>query len=141
MRGNQDWPSEPKGFTVVPANGMNPDHATERLTAEIEAALVRELRATYQDINATYFRRALQPAAIELSDAASWLGRWNREVRSIELSRPLVLEKPWGKVVEVLKHEMAHQYVHEVLGQTSETAHGPAFQDVCRAVGIDASAS
>jgi len=31
----------------------------------------------------------------------------------------------------VLKHEMAHQYVDEVVGETGETAHGPAFRRVC----------
>jgi hypothetical protein len=44
-------------------------------------------------------------------------------------------------VREVLKHELAHQYVDEVLGIHDETAHGPAFTEVCRARGIDASAA
>jgi hypothetical protein len=59
----------------------------------------------------------------------------------MEISLPLVLEKPWGVVVEVLKHEMAHQYVHEVLGETDETPHGPAFRDACARLGVDARAS
>lgn len=111
------------------------------LTVELEAALVRELAATYQDINAAYFKRALHPVSIELSDATGRLGRWRSDVRTIEIARSLVLEQPWGVVVEVLKHEMAHQYVHEVLGQTSETSHGPAFRDVCRRLGIDPTAA
>jgi hypothetical protein len=44
-------------------------------------------------------------------------------------------------VREVLKHEMAHQYVDEVLGQLAEAAHGPAFQRVCAERKIDARAS
>jgi hypothetical protein len=44
-------------------------------------------------------------------------------------------------VVEVLKHEMAHQYVDEVLGKSDETAHGPAFRKVCADRGIDARAN
>jgi hypothetical protein len=44
-------------------------------------------------------------------------------------------------VVEVLKHEMAHQFVHEVLGRTEESAHGPAFQNLCELLGIDPSAA
>ncbi len=80
-------------------------------------------------------------AAIELSDAASRLGRWVPDVRTIEIARRLVLEQPWGVVVEVLKHEMAHQYVHEVLGAVDESAHGPAFRDLCERLGIDASAA
>jgi hypothetical protein len=69
------------------------------------------------------------------------LGRWISDTRIIELSRPLVLEQPWGVVLEVLKHEMAHQYVGEVLGERGESAHGPRFRAVCARLGIDAAAS
>src|SRR5262249_39851913 len=50
-------------------------------------------------------------------------------------------EQPWGVVVEVLKHEIAHQYVHEILGETDETPHGPAFRATCARLGIDAAAA
>lgn len=113
----------------------------ERLTMELETALLRELRSVYQDINATYFHRGLKGATIELGDAERYLGRWHRETRSIEVSRRLVLERSWGIVVEVLKHEMAHQYVHEVLGVIDQSAHGPAFRGVCQKLGIDAAAA
>jgi predicted SprT family Zn-dependent metalloprotease len=118
-----------------------PKKPTNILTIELEVALVRELRATYQDLNAAYFKRALRPPSIELSDATGRLGRWRSDVRAIEIARSLVLEQPWPVVVEVLKHEMAHQYVHEVLGQTSETSHGPAFREVCGRLGIDPTAA
>jgi hypothetical protein len=48
-----------------------------------------------------------------------------------------VLEHPWGSVVEVLKHEMAHQYVFEVLKVADGPAHGPVFQRVCDRLAID----
>lgn len=115
--------------------------AGEQLSIELETALLRELRATYQDLNAAHFRRALKIATIELSDADRYLGRWHRETRCIELGRRLVLKRPWGVVVEVLKHKMAHQYVHEVLGVLDENAHGPAFRSVCQKLGIDAAAA
>jgi hypothetical protein len=83
----------------------------------------------------------LKAATIELGDADRYLGRWHRETRSIEVSRRLVLERSWGIVTEVLKHEMAHQYVHEVLGVVEQTAHGPAFRGVCQKLGIDAAAA
>ncbi len=118
-----------------------PRETAARLRAELEAALVRELMAAYQSLNYTHFRRKLRSASIELSDAASRLGRWISEARAIEISRPLVLTQPWGVVIEVLKHEMAHQYVHEVLGVADEAAHGPAFREVCERLGIDAMAA
>jgi hypothetical protein len=52
-----------------------------------------------------------------------------------------LLERGWGSMIEVLKHEMAHQFVHEVLGDVAESSHGPAFREVCRERGIDARAS
>jgi hypothetical protein len=112
-----------------------------RLTTALEAALLRELRASYQDLNASHFKRALRPASIGFSDGTSKLGQWDATRRTIEMSRPLVVSKPWGTVLEVLKHEMAHQYVHEVLGRTAEPAHGPAFRELCERLGIDARAS
>src|SRR5271165_1107451 len=111
------------------------------LTAVLDAALVRELRTTYWQINDSFFKGALSAPTLELAATRATLGRWIPATRTIEISRSLVLERPWGAVVEVLKHEAAHQYVHEVLGEKDQTAHGPAFRDVCAKLGIDAHAS
>jgi hypothetical protein len=100
-----------------------------------------ELSSEYKRINRDVFGEALDAPGLELVASSSRLGRWIQGARTIELSRSLVLEHGWGIVVEVLKHEMAHQYVHEVLGQTHEAPHGPAFRDVCRRFGIDGSAA
>jgi hypothetical protein len=115
--------------------------AAARLTVEWEAALLRELRVAYDNVNATHFKGALKRADVRLSDATRRLGQWNSERRTIDISRSLALEHPWAAVLEVLKHEMAHQYVHEVLGRRDETAHGPAFREVCERLGIDSSAT
>jgi hypothetical protein len=115
--------------------------AVEQLTVELERALVRELAQSGHAINARYFKRKLRPAVIELSDSMSRLGQYHYATRTIAMSRSLCVEQPWGIVEEVLKHEMAHQYVHEVLRVVDETAHGPAFRAVCRSMGIDARAA
>lgn len=107
----------------------------------LERALVRELAGEWRRLNATYFKGALVPPAIELAPHESTLGRYSRTTRALELSRPFVLRSSWGVVVEVLKHEMAHQYVSEVLRENDETAHGPAFRAVCERLGVDARAS
>jgi len=115
--------------------------ASGELSAKLETALVRELFAVWKQINASYFRAALVAPTIELTRSESVLGRWTRRTRTLEISRPLLLSQPWGAVVEVLKHEMAHQYVSEVLGASDETPHGPAFRETCRRHGIDAKAT
>jgi hypothetical protein len=111
------------------------------LTAQLEAALTRALAATWQELNQSHFKGKLKAPAIALSEAAARLGQWQPSVRTLELQRALVLEQPWGVVVEVLKHEMAHQYVSEVLGHVEEAAHGPAFRALCEKLAIDARAS
>ena len=111
------------------------------LSAKLEAALLRELVAQYALLVDAYFRHHLSPPQIVLVSSRARLGRWIEATRTVEISRPLVLEQPWGVVVEVLKHEMAHQYVSEVLGERAETAHGPKFRAVCERLGIDAAAS
>ena len=111
------------------------------LTAELEAELVRELRRCYEWQNYARFRRALRPPVIALSDTTRRLGQWNRSTRTIALARALVLDQPWPAVVAVLEHEMAHQYVDEVLGVHDETAHGATFARVCAERGIDGRAA
>ncbi|HEY6463290.1 MAG TPA: DUF2786 domain-containing protein [Polyangiaceae bacterium] len=111
------------------------------LTAALEAALVRELRATWWQLNDAFFKGGLRAPTIELVPARQTLGRWVPETRTVEISRPLVLRQPWAAVVEVLKHEMAHQYVHETLGERSQTPHGKAFQEACARLGVDARAA
>jgi hypothetical protein len=111
------------------------------LSARLEAALLRELAESYRHLALAYFKGNLKLPQFELVTSRARLGRWIPDTRIIELSRPLVLEQPWGIVVEVLKHEMAHQYVAEVLGEHGESAHGPRFRAVCEKLGIDAAAS
>lgn len=112
----------------------------EQLRVDLDASLVRELVREHEHLSWAHFRRQLRPVSFRLTDGR-FLGRWLAAERTIEMSRPLCVKEPWGTVLEVLKHEMAHQYVNEVLGVHDETAHGPAFRDVCRRLGIDASAA
>jgi hypothetical protein len=115
--------------------------ASHELTAALEAAVVRELRAAWRQLNDVYFRGALTHPTLELVPSRGTLGRWIAATRTLEISRPLVVEQPWAAVLEVLKHEMAHQYVHEVLRETSQTPHGSAFRDACARLGVEARAS
>ncbi len=114
---------------------------SEAISAQLEAALLRELTEQYRLLAHAYFKGVLPMPQLTLVSSRARLGRWIEAVRTVEISRPLVLEQPWGVVVEVLKHEMAHQYVSEVLKERDETAHGPTFRRVCERLGIDAAAA
>jgi hypothetical protein len=114
---------------------------TERLTAELERALLHAIGDEWEYCNDLFFRGALRTPSFALTDAERVLGRWLRDRRTIELGRSLVLTHRWTAVVEVLKHEMAHQFVDEVLEVHDETSHGPAFRRVCVERGIDPSSA
>jgi hypothetical protein len=103
--------------------------------------VLRELALEYTELNRNYFRNQLRPIPLLLREGTSLLGCFVRDPRRIELARTLVLNEPWGSVIEVLKHEMAHQFVVEVYRDEAETSHGPRFQQLCELLGIDARGS
>lgn len=111
------------------------------LSVALEAELLRRLGRLYAWSNELHFGKKLRAPLIALSDAETRLGVWKLQERRIEISRKLVVTRPWTEVTEVLLHEMAHQFVHECLRVLDETAHGPAFQKVCLERGIDARAA
>ncbi|CAN5291860.1 hypothetical protein BH11MYX1_BH11MYX1_10490 [soil metagenome] len=116
---------------------MNPD----QLTTQLEAELMRELARCFDRINWMHFAEKLRKPVLVLSASLHRLGQWVRSNRTLELQRPLVLQRPWPEVLAVLEHEMAHQFVDEVLQVRDETAHGEIFQKVCADRGIDARAN
>jgi len=115
--------------------------STERLSGELERAALHAIIRTWEDLNGALFRFQLTRPALELVDSSSRLGRWHGGLRAIELARSLLVDHGWGVLVEVLKHEMAHQYVDEVLGQPDDAMHGSVFRRVCEERGIDPSAA
>lgn len=128
---------------MPPSTAEARSSATEpsTLTAELEAALLRELRSNYDWENDARFRKRLVVPVIALSDAEGRWGRWVGETRTLELARRLVLQRPWPEVLGVMLHEMAHQFVDEVLKAGHEAAHGDIFQKVCEERGIDGKAA
>jgi hypothetical protein len=111
------------------------------LSVELEVALVRALKAVWRDLNDSLFKSKLRAPQLILSDAESRLGQWQPKGRILEIGRKFALDSDWGSVVEVLKHEMAHQYVSEVMGELDGGGHGPAFRDLCQRLGIDGRAA
>lgn len=106
----------------------------------VEDILLHEIRAWWRKLNTARFGGKLRPPVLVLERRAE-LGRWVASTRTLSLSWSLVIDHRWGEVVSVLEHEMAHQYVTEVLGVHDETAHGASFRAVCAERGIDARAA
>ncbi len=72
-------------------------------------------------------------------------GRWGQwrggRVQCIELNEHLILEHPWYAVVDVVRHEMAHQLVETLYPGLDEAPHGPHFLSACKALGARPQAS
>jgi hypothetical protein len=106
----------------------------------LERLVLAQLLDAWVQHNWSLFGRRMSPPGLALEDMSGH-GRWERLTRRLVLSRRLVAHGTWIEVLEVLKHEMAHQYVDEVLRVTDETAHGATFRAVCRERAIDARAA
>jgi hypothetical protein len=115
--------------------------SADKLSVELEQASLRAIGSAYDDLNRSLFKGRLQRVQIMLVDHAARLGQWSSDPPRIELSRQVLLTHGWGTVVEVLKHEMAHQYTEQVLGVDDEGPHGSSFRRVCEERGIDARAT
>jgi hypothetical protein len=96
-------------------------HWTERLYVEYDNILY-------------HFRVKMHAPVIRIEDLASDWGSWNPRTRVLTLARRLIETYSWDVVIEVLKHEMAHQIVNEVYGVVE--LHGPHFKRACARLGV-----
>jgi hypothetical protein len=112
------------------------------MNIEFEQLVLKELSHSWHN-NVKKWKwdsSGIQAPNFRLTDVTSYYGQWNPGSREMNLSINLVTKKAWNEVLEVLKHEMAHQYVSEILKVHTETAHGPTFQAVCKQYKIDPTA-
>ena len=93
---------------------MRAGHA--ELTATLEAMLLRAIVVEWRSFNESRFNSRMQLPLVELTRAEGVLGRWISSGRRMQVARGFVTTATWGAVREVIKHEMAHQFVDEVLG-------------------------
>ncbi len=117
---------------------MNPRFPSE--PAESRPLLV-EIASFWRHYNWCYVGERLTQPSFRLDGAATRLGAWHRETRVISLSEAHVLRDPWMGVMETLRHEMAHQYVDEILGGDDSAPHGPKFKEACQLLRVSPHAS
>jgi hypothetical protein len=82
------------------------------------------------------YRVQLRLPLFEICEGQSRAGSWSPGLDTLSLASWLIREHSWDVVLEVLKHEMSHQYVHQVMGRGDEQPHGPAFQEACDRLGV-----
>lgn len=108
--------------------------------SELDRALLHELAEAWRHHNESTFGGAMRAPIFALHDGAD-LGRYEAQHRTLSIQRDLAYRAPWGQVIEVLRHEQAHQFVIEAMRVRGEPPHGPTFRRVCAQRGIDARAA
>lgn len=111
------------------------------LAAGLHLAWTRKLGQWWAHYNEEYLGGALKPPLIRLGEGMEQLGLWEGGRRRLTIAQHHLREYPWLEVMETLRHEMAHQYAHEVLGAVDETPHGPAFRQACQLLRCSPAAS
>lgn len=81
------------------------------------------------------YRLKLSRPVIEIIDVSSYWGKWIAETGTISLAQSLVSNQSWDVVINVLKHEMAHQLTDEMAGAGG---HGTDFRRNCDLLGVPA---
>jgi hypothetical protein len=100
---------------------------------QLQALWLRQLYHEHEDICLSH-NVDLPTPIFEITDSLKILGRWHTASRILSLSRHLILHHPWPVVLQVLKHEMAHQLCAFLHG--GGTAHGMGFQEACERLGV-----
>ena len=103
-----------------------PDHT-------LRALWLSQLQREFLDICQCH-RVELPLPIFQLSPSRRLYGSWQEETGILTLSVHLIAGHPWTVVLQVLKHEMAHQLAC-ARGRLG-TPHGPAFQEACEQLGV-----
>jgi hypothetical protein len=104
---------------------------------EWEKRVLQELYKDYAQILGER-RLPVRPAAISLTDSDSFWAQWNPQTRTILISRKLIRNHNWFRVVSILRHEMAHQLQDEAVfpGSSNDAPHGEKFYSACQKLGV-----
>ncbi len=110
------------------------------IRSELLEAWNRKLYLWWSHYNQEYLQGALRQPVIRLGESVADLGQWNGATHTLTISIHHIQRDPWTTVMETLRHEMAHQYVQDVLDETSAPPHGTAFKSACERLRCSAAA-
>jgi len=124
---------------------MTPNAQETLLLQDLERrilhGLVCEWKSAWEDLSVPQ-QQEMQLPSFSLKQMSSRLGYWSSEKKEICISRALVENHPWQDVRDVLRHEMAHQFVEQVLGADLRAKpHGSEFREACRILRANPGAS
>ncbi len=100
----------------------------KRQTEDIEIRWAAQLSREHKAISWLYGVNLTTPI-IDISSGEKGLGYWSYKTNTLSISSHLIKTEVWDLVLEVLKHEMAHQYVSEYYDNAD--IHGSYFKMAC----------
>jgi len=119
-------------------------HRTEALWQDLERRILYGLSCEWENAAGhldTALQRRFRKPVFRLGEMKRRMGQWSPRRSEICLSRDFVLQHPWYAVVEVLRHEMAHQLAETLLKGKNEAPHGACFNRACRMLRADPAAT
>ena len=99
----------------------------------IETRWAAQLIKEHRDISWSH-RVNLSTPIINISSGKKTVGLWSDKNKTLSISSHLIKNEIWDIVLEVLKHEMAHQYVSEFYNNADK--HGKYFKKACKVLGV-----
>lgn len=85
--------------------------------------------------------RRMKPPIFRLRSDISYWGSWDYLTRHMTINAALFIRHPWHALVDVLRHEIAHQITDEAMGKSGEPPHGRSFRMACELVNARPDAS
>ncbi|MFZ5569738.1 MAG: DUF7168 domain-containing protein [Thermodesulfobacteriota bacterium] len=102
----------------------------EQLDNSILKGLQLEWQAIHQELAEEYRSRIRLPV-FRLTGGIHPTASWTEAGYLLSFSREFILGTDWGSLIEVLRHEMAHQLASSLDGARKEPPHGPLFRKAC----------
>lgn len=99
----------------------------------LQRAWLLQLYKEHERICWQYGVRLAVPIMEISTSSANW-GSWHPAGKTIKISDRLIQLHAWDVVINILKHEMAHQVVSELF--RSHDAHGSLFDQACDLLGV-----
>ena len=108
---------------------------------DIHTCWARKIRNVWHNQNHLFIhpklQKSLQTPLFKISYSKRKLGTWDKTNRTITISVHTLRNYSWEQVVNVIKHETAHQIVDELLVTDDNLPHGEAFKKACNILGLD----
>ena len=105
----------------------------ESIFKDMLSRITRQLYKEYDYICFQYKIKLNKPLIV-IDDLTSTWGTWNHQAKIITISSSLISNYSWDIVLNILKHEMAHQIVSDLF--LAKEIHGILFQKACDLIGL-----